>query len=86
MEQPITFLHIFAKNNLRKFMKRIFTTSLKYIVISVLTLLAIILICGEPTENEHWFITHIGMKAIGFACGGLMLLLYKKWENVFDEE
>ncbi|MGN1155839.1 MAG: hypothetical protein ACI4TK_06655 [Agathobacter sp.] len=48
--------------------------------------MAIVLICGEPIDNEHWFINHIGMKAMGFACGGLMLLLYKKWENVFDEE
>ena len=64
--------------------KLIITTMAKQIrmgVIGILAMAGLVLLAGEPIEEETWFEVFIATKIAGFALWGGVALLYKYWDK-----
>ena len=64
--------------------KLIITTMAKQIrmgVIGILAMAGLVLLAGEPIEEETWFEVFIATKIAGFALWGGVALLYKYWNK-----
>lgn len=64
--------------------KLIITTMAKKIrmaVIGILAMAGLVLLAGEPIEEETWFEVFITTKIAGFALWGGVALLYKYWNK-----
>lgn len=50
-------------------------------VIGILAMAGLVLLAGEPIEEETWFEVFIATKIAGFALWGGVALLYKYWNK-----
>lgn len=50
-------------------------------VIGILAMAGLVLLAGEPIEEETWFEVFIATKIAGFALWGGVALLYKYWDK-----
>lgn len=49
-------------------------------VIGILVMAGLVLLMGEPIEEETWFEVFFATKLGGFALWGVTALLWKRWE------
>ena len=50
-------------------------------VIGILAMAGLVLLMGEPIEEETWFEVFFATKIAGFALWGLTYLLYQYWNK-----
>ena len=50
-------------------------------VIGILAMAGLVLLMGEPIEEETWFEVFFATKIAGFALWGLTCLLYQYWNK-----
>lgn len=50
-------------------------------VIGILAMVGLVLLAGEPIEEETWFEVFIATKIAGFALWGLTYLLHQYWNK-----